>query len=390
MTGAGVHNAPMSRTFFATCALGLEEVVRDELDALGADNTNALRGRVSFHGTLSMGYAACLWLRSASRVQEQLFRDRSAGSHQSLYDAVRAFDWGPVIEPSNTLAVSSSARDSKATDTRFISLVTKDAIVDQLRDEHGDRPNVDTDNPEVPIRVLVHRDRATVLRDLSGDSLHRRGWRPIQVKSPLNEAIAAGLLRMTGWNGEGTLVDPMCGSGTFLVEAAHFAQDRAPGLRRRFAFETWPDLEAKAWRHLRDEAEQRFEQGRQRSLSIIGSDAHPGALSLARRSLEAAQVRDAVKVRRMSVARAVLDGPPQLVVSNPPWGLRQERRGLETTWSELGTFLKTHCGGATAYLLSGEPTLTQSLKLRAARRHPVRIAQVDCRWIRYEVLPPRD
>lgn len=380
----------MSRTFFATCALGLEDVVHDELVALGAAHTTALRGRVSFQGPMELGYAACLWLRSASRVQEQLFRDRPASSRELLYDAVRAFDWGPVIEPDNTLAVSGAVRDSRATDTRFISLVTKDAIVDHLRELHGVRPNVDTDNPDVPIRVLVNRDRATVLRDLSGDSLHRRGWRPIQVKSPLNEATAAGLLQMTGWTGDGILVDPMCGSGTFLVEAAHLAQDRAPGLRRRFAFEQWPDLDSAAWRRLRDDAEQRFEKGRLRPLSIIGSDAHPGALSLARRSLEAAQVRDAVKVRRMSVNRAVLDAPPQLVVSNPPWGLRQERRGLEQTWGELGTFLKTHCGGATAYLLSGEPTLTQTLKLRAARRHPVRIAQVDCRWIRYEVLPPRD
>ncbi len=380
----------MSRTFFATCALGLEEVVRDELVALGADNARALRGRVSFHGSLSLGYAACLWLRSASRVQEQLFRDRPAGSRQLLYDAVRAFDWGPLIEPDNTLAVSASVRDSRATDTRFVSLVTKDAIVDQIRDRCGSRPNVDADDPHMPIRVLVHRDRATVLRDLSGDSLHRRGWRPIQVKSPLNEAIAGGLLQLTGWTGEGTLVDPMCGSGTFLVEAAHLAQDRAPGLRRRFAFEQCPDLEQTEWRRLRDEAEQRYAVGREREVSIVGSDAHPGALGLARRSLEAAQVRDAVKVRRMSVERAVLDGPPALVVSNPPWGLRQEKQGLRQTWSQLGTFLKTHCGGSTAYLLSGEPTLTQVLKLRAARRHPVRIAQVDCRWIRYEVLPPRD
>ena len=380
----------MSRTFFATCALGLEEVLRDEVNALGAENSRALRGRVAFQGSMSLGYAACLWLRSASRVQDQLFRNRPAGSKEQLYDAVRDFDWGPVIEPDNTLAVSASVRDSRATDSRFVSLVTKDAIVDELRDRHGSRPNVDTDDPHVPIRVVVRQDRVAVLRDLSGDSLHRRGWRPIQVKSPLNEAIAGGLLRMTGWNGEGTLVDPMCGSGTFLVEAAHLAQDRAPGLRRRFAFEQWPDLEHMAWRSLRDEAEHRYAVGRQRELSIVGSDAHPGALGLARRSLEAAQVRDAVKVRRMSLERAVLEGPPQLVVSNPPWGLRQEKHGLAQTWGQLGTFLKTHCGGATAYLLSGDPTITQGLKLRAARRHPVRIAQVDCRWIRYDVLPPRD
>ena len=379
----------MSRTFFATCALGLEEVLRDELVALGADSPRVLRGRVAFRGPLPLGYAACLWLRSASRVQEQLFRDRPAGSRKQLYDAVYGFDWAPVMQPGNTLAVSAAVRDSTATDSRFVALVTKDAIVDQLRSRYGSRPDVDAQEPDVPIRVILRRERATVLRDLSGDSLHRRGWRPIQVKSPLNEALAAGLLMIAGWKGERTLLDPMCGSGTFLVEAAHMAQDRAPGLRRRFAFEQWPDLDDKVWRKLRDDAEERFERGRQRPLSIVGSDHHPGALSLARRSLQAAKVRGAVEVRRMAVEDAALDATPQLVVSNPPWGLRMDGADLEQTWQQLGQFLKSHCGGATAWLLSGDAALTRPLRMRAAQRHPVRIGQVDARFIRYEVLPPK-
>ena len=378
----------MSRTFFATCALGLEEVLADELRGLGAASVRTQRGRVSFLGPLTMGYRACLWCRSASRVQEQLFRDRPAGSRRQLYDAVYDFDWAPSLQPSNTLAVSASVRDSRATDSRFVALVTKDAIVDQLRKRFGDRPDVDAERPDVPIRVILTRERATVLRDLSGDSLHRRGWRPIQVKSPLNEATAAGLLMLAGWSGDRALYDPMRGSGTFLVEAAHMAQDRAPGLRRRFAFERWPDLDREAWKTLRDEALARHEAGRERPLSIVGSDHHSGALSLARRSLVAAEVRHVVRVRRCSVEHATPETTPELVVSNPPWGLRMDRENLEQAWSQLGEFLKAHCGEATAFLLSGDAALTQPLRMRAARRHPIRIGPVDARWIRYEVLPP--
>jgi putative N6-adenine-specific DNA methylase len=378
----------MSRTFFATCAVGLEEVLADELRGLGAASVRARRGRVSFLGPLAMGYQACLWCRSASRIQEQLFRDRPAGSRRQLYDAVYEFDWAPVLQPSNTLAVTASVRDSRATDSRFVGLVTKDAIVDQLRKRFGDRPDVDAERPDVPIRVILTHERATVLRDLSGDSLHRRGWRPIQVKSPLNEATAAGLLMLAGWTGDQALYDPMCGSGTFLIEAAHMAQDRAPGLRRRFAFERWPDLDRGAWDGLRAAALERFEAGRERPLTIAGSDHHSGALSIARKSLEAAELRAAIRVRRTSVEYAEPETSPELVVCNPPWGLRMDRGDLELTWRHLGEFLKARCPEATAFLLSGDASLTQPLRMRAARRHPIRIGQVDARWIRYEVLPP--
>ncbi len=380
----------MSRTFVATCALGLEEVLAAELEALDAQSVRAQRGRVSFHGTLETGYRACLWCRCASRIQEQLFRDRPAGSRKQLYDAVYAFDWAPTLHPDSSLAVSASVSNSRATDSRFVSLVTKDAIVDQLRTRFGRRPDVDPKEPDLPIRVIVRRERATVLRDLCGGSLHRRGWRPIQVKSPLNEATAAGLLMLAGWSGERSLLDPMCGSGTFLVEAAHLAQDRAPGLERRFAFERWPDLERRTWDALRDEAMERRERGRSRPLSIVGYDRHGGALGIARGCLEAAGVDEAVRVRRGSLDRTVPREPPQLVVSNPPWGLRLEHEEMEQTWEQLGRFLKAHCGGATAWLLSGDSALTRPLKMKASRRHPIRIGPVDARWIRYDVLPPRD
>ncbi len=379
----------MSRSFFATCALGLEEVLATELNGIGALHVQPQRGRVAFQGTLATGYAACLWLRSASRVQEQLFRNRRADSRQHLYEAVHDFDWGPILGPDDTLAVSAAVRESRASDSRFVGLVVKDAIVDQLRQRNGRRPDVDPDDPDVPLRVLLHQDRATVLRDLSGDSLHRRGWRPVQVKSPLNEAIAAGLLMVAGWDGKQVLHDPMCGSATFLIEAAHMAQDRAPGLKRHFAFERWADLDETAWRKQRDDANARHEAGRSRPLAISGADHHAGALSIARRSAEAAEVDETIRIRRKALDGNQPSLTPQLVVSNPPWGLRMGHGELEQIWTDLGRFLKGQCAEATAWLLSGESALTRPLRLKAARRHPIRIGPVDARWIQYELLPPK-
>jgi putative N6-adenine-specific DNA methylase len=379
----------MSRTFFATCALGLEEVVTAELKTLGVEHVRSQRGRVQFHGPLATGYAACLWLRSASRVQEQLFRNRPAGSRQQLYDAVRGFDWDPILDSESTLAVSATVNDSRASDSRFVGLVVKDGIVDQLRDKHGSRPNVNTEDPDVPIRVIVRDDRATLLRDLSGASLHRRGWRPVQVKSPLNEATAAGLLQLAGWDGTGVLHDPMCGSGTFLVEAAHIAQDRAPGLRRGFAFERWLDFRAARWGKLLDDAEQRLAAGAEKDLEISGADHHAGALGIARRSLSTAGVRARIQLEHTDVAHDEPPVKPTIIVSNPPWGLRVDSETQEQAWTDLGLFLKNRCAGATAYLLSGDAALTRPLRLKAARRHPIRIAQVDARWIRYELREER-
>jgi putative N6-adenine-specific DNA methylase len=365
-------------------------VLAAEIGALpGATSVRAERGRVLFRGGLDTGYAACLWLRCASRVSELLLRERPAGSRQQLYDAIRAFDWSPVIDPDLTLAIHTSVRDSAASDERFVSLVIKDAIVDAQRDQHGRRSSVSTDDPDVPLRVVVQHDRATVLRDLGGTSLHRRGWRPIQVKSPLNEAIAAGLLQLAGWTGEGALFDPMCGSGTFVVEAAHIAQDRAPGLRRSFAFERWPDLERKAWANLRHDAVKRAAIGRRREVTIAGADHHDGALSIARLGVEAAGVSGIVELRKGQLDTDAPPWRPTLVVSNPPWGRRLGGDGTEETWQQLGQFLKTHCGGALAYLLSGDADLTRALRMKAARRHPVQIGPVDARWIRYEILAPR-
>ena len=231
--------------YYAACTLGLEKVLYDELRALGADNVEQRRGACSFTGDRAMGYAACLWLRSAVRVQEELIRG-PAHDRDELYALARAVDWTQSITYLQTLAVDGSVRDSFANDTRFPGLVVKDAICDQMRERFGKRPNVEKDRPDLPVKLVLQGNEAILYRELGGAPLHKRGYREIQHKSPLNEATAAGLLLLTGWNRQTPLCDPMCGSATFLVEAAWLATDRAPGLGRSFAFERWKDVDVDA------------------------------------------------------------------------------------------------------------------------------------------------
>jgi putative N6-adenine-specific DNA methylase len=372
----------VDRRYFAACALGLEEVLARELRDLSAGDVAARRGGVSFAGDPMLGYRAAMWLRSAMRLQE-LVLETPAPDRQTFYRAVSAIDWERYLRLDQTLAVDATVRDSRVTHSGIAALTVKDAIVDRFRSRRGARPSVDRDDPALALKLLVNRDVATLWRDLSGESLHKRGWRPIQVKSPLNEALAAGLLMLTEWDRRSPLVDPMCGSGTFLIEAAHLAMDRAPGLERRFAFERWPDFDQEAWAAIVAEARARVHPA---PVRLEGADRHEGALALAKRSAEAAGVADAVG---FTVADARDFAPPvrpHTVVANPPWGERLgEGEELVDSWRGLGNFFHRECGGAAVYVLSGNAELTRHLGLRATRKWVVMSGPIECRFIRYDV-----
>ncbi len=374
----------MDRSFFAACTLGLENVLAGELTALGASDVHPGRGGVEFRGDENIGYRACLWLRSAVHVQELLV-DAAVESPDDLYDRVFAVQWETMLAPDGTLAVDASVRDSFTTHSGFAALKTKDAVVDRFRDRVGRRPDVDTDRPDLPLKLVLKQDRMRLYRVWSGDSLHKRGYRPIQVKSPLNEAIAAGLLLATEWDRASPILDPLCGSGTFLVEAAFLALDRAPGFQRGFACERWIDLDRGVHAAARDEAQRRLRP----SLPFLfdGADRHPGAIAIARQSARAAGVERMIRFTHAELAQFEPPQPPAFLVTNPPYG---ERLGagddLEATWRDLGAFLHQKCRGATAWILSGNPEVTRLLGLRAEGRVPVRNGTIDCRFLRYRVF----
>jgi len=377
------------RDYYVSCGRGLEPAVVGELEALGLDHIVERRGGVAFRGDKRAGYLACLWLRSAIRVQEQLL-DAQVHDATDLYDAVSEIDWDLYLTPDQTLAVTAAIRDApEFTHSGYTALRAKDAIVDQQRARHGRRSSVDTQMPDLPLKLVLRGDRLLLYRDLAGVSLHKRGYRPVQVKSPLNEATAAGLLLRSGWDKASPLVDPMCGSGTFLIEAALMACDYAPGLLRTFPFEFWIDFDADIWDALLDAARARVKP--KLGFQLAGADRHPGAISIAKESAQLARVGELVSFHVEGAATWEPPMHPAFVVTNPPYGERlgDDEEDLESSWHDLGTFLHERCAGAEAWVLSGNREVTRLLRLRASARVPVMNGPIECRWLRYE-LRPRD
>lgn len=349
---------------------------------LGAGDVTIVSGGVLFEADTAFACRATFWLRSAVRVLAPVVSGRVADFDQ-LYELASGARWEQLVGSDRTFAIRASVTNGPFTDSHFAALRVKDAVVDRVRRRKGSRPNVDRDDPDVPLRLVVRGEEAHLFRDMAGESLHRRGYRPVQVRSPLAEAVAAGLLLQTGWDRESSLLDPMCGSGTFVIEAAAMAADRAPGFAREFAAERFPDADAGVWKRLREEAADRLR--RSLSIRLLGADRHPGAVSIARTSVKAAGLSHLVQFKVADAAVYEPPWAPAIVVANPPWGERlSEGDELVASWRALGTFLR-RCPGANAYVLSGAPELTRHLGLRSSNRLPVQIGPHDARWLHYEM-----
>ncbi len=358
-------------------------MLADELRDLGSTRVTPVPGGALFTADRHLACRAVFWLRSAVRVLEPIATGRALDFDQ-LYELASTARWEDLVGPRHTFAVHATVSNAPFKNRNFAALRVKDAVADRIRDKCGIRPDVDRRAPDVPIRLVGRGDDAHLFRDLAGDSLHRRGYRPVQVKSPLPEATAAGLLLMTGWEGRSPLLDPMCGSGTFVLEAAALLADRASGSSRSFAGERFPDADPVVWAALREEAADRLRSATG-EVRLLGSDHHPGAIGIAR---EAARNAGLSRFVQFGVADvATFDPPfqPGLVVTNPPWGGRLgEGEELVKTWRDLGGCLRK-CAGASAWVLSGAPELTRHLGLRASERHPLTLGPFDVRWLRYAI-----
>jgi 23S rRNA (guanine2445-N2)-methyltransferase / 23S rRNA (guanine2069-N7)-methyltransferase len=360
--------------FFATCAKALEPLVAAELRALGAADVVETRAGVAFAGTLEVAYRACLWSRIASRILLPL-ATFDAADQPALYDGVRAHvRWTEHFGPDETIAVDANW-----------ALKVKDAIVDQIRDETGRRPSVDTDAPDVRINVYMNLDRATVSIDLSGDSLHRRGWRAAGVDAPLKENLAAAILALAEWpkraSGSEPFCDPMCGSGTLPIEAALAAAEIAPGLqRKRFGFHGWRGHDAALWARLTEEAAARRKPI---ASKIYGFDQDAHTVKIVRDNARRAGVADAIDFRVVKLADAA---PPTdehgLVVMNPPYGERMgETLALGPLYEQIGAVLRHRFTGWHAFVLTSNPELQKKIGLRTARRHVLFNGALECRLL---------
>lgn len=345
-----------------------------------------------------MAYRICLWSRLVSRVLLPLWRV-GAGSSGAFYEAVRALPWEQHVRRGATFAVDARARGDRGLNTHFVELKTKDAVVDRLRAAWGERPDVDREEPDLRLHVLVVGGEAQLSLDLSGEPLHRRGYRDAGGPAPLKENVAAALLLRAGWPAHaaagGALVDPMCGAGTLLVEGALLAMDVAPGLLRRtlgatrhcFGFEGWRGHDRALWASLREEALRRRHESRSRRPRLAGSDVDPQALARARASLDAAGIEGV----RLTIADVADLQPPAgaaagLVATNAPYGHRLgEAAELEAVYRRLGEALKSRFTGWSLALLTADPTLAGEVRMRPFRRNSLWNGGIRCELLQYRI-----
>lgn len=378
--------------FFATAPKHMEALVADELRGLGVQDVRETRGGASFTGTLETACRACLWSRVANRILLVLGRFPAA-TPEALYAGTRTIPWHEHFDASATFAVQFISSHSAITHSHFGALKVKDAIVDQFREQLGERPSVETEQPDIRINVYVMRDQATVSLDLSGESLHRRGYREPGVAAPLKENLAAAILLRAGWPGiaaaGGALVDPMCGSGTLPIEAALIAADIAPGLRREhWGFTGWKQHDAATWQRLLDEADDRRAKGLAQLPPVRGYDHHATAVRYALANVERAGLHGHVHIEKRELEQAAPGHPGDtgLVVANPPYG---ERLGsdsdLPALYARLGNALKNQFGGWRAAVFTGNPELGKHIGLRARRRHTLFNGPIECKLLHFEV-----
>ncbi len=355
---------------------------------------------VSFSGTLEVAYRACLWSRVANRVFLELARFEVADAEQ-FYAAVRRIDWSAHLGPGATLACDFSGHHPAITHTHFGALKLKDAIVDAVRDARAWRPDIELERPSVRVHAHANGNQVVISLDLSGESLHRRGYRGAAGEAPLKENVAAGVLLRSGWPelaARGAeFLDPMCGSGTFVIEAGLIATDRAPGLGREyFGFAGWAGHDAGVWSRLRAEAQERARAGLQGALdrglegSMRGQDRDPAAVRNARANAERAGVQALVRfdVRALGDAAPAGRGgePNGLVCTNPPYGVRLEDRDTaRAVHRELGVVLRERVQGWSAAVLTGSPEFGLELGIRAHRTHTVWNGAIECRLLRMKI-----
>ena len=372
---------------FPTLA-GLEEVLAEEVRNLGAVEVKAGRRVVTATGSMEVVYRANLELRTALRVLINIdtFRVRS---EQDLYDRLRAHNWRKFLLPEGTLIVDVVDTGRYFRNTHYIAQLTKDAVVDQFRAKYGTRPGVDKDEPDLRIHLLITgRGNVVLSVDSSGEGLHRRGYRRKTGEAPINEVLAAGLLQIAGYTGDQVLVDPMCGSGTFLAEAAAVATRRPAGMLREFGFQRWPDFDQGTYSQVRQRALDRI---RPAPYPILGADVDGIAIAITKATLERAQVSSAVTLRESDFSELL---PPhvrtdeeieKLLVTNPPYEMRMQTGDIEAFYQTIGDTLKTNWAGYTAWIISANPAAVKSVGLRSSAKIPVMNGPVEARFVRYDL-----
>ena len=378
--------------FVASSPRGFGDLLARELQALGAADVRERALGVEFSGSLEVAYRACLESRVAARVF-LVVAQFEADTDEAFYNAVRAVDWRPHVDPRRTLACDFSGKHPALTHTRFGALRLKDGICDQLRDSAGARPDISTDRPAVRVHAHANGPKVTVSLDLSGEGLHRRGYRTEAGEAPLRENLAAGILLRAGWPEKSAhateFLDPMCGSGTLVIEAAMIAARVAPNARRQyFGFLGWPGHDRETWERVKQEILAREIRP---TLKLRGLDTDTRVLDAARANAQRAGLGELIEFSRgrLSDARPAVVGPEGgagFLATNPPYGVRlEDRDGARALMKELGALLREHFVGWHAAILAGSADAGLELGIRAERVHTVWNGALECRLLRLAI-----
>ncbi len=369
------------QAFFAPCPRGLEALLAAELSKLGAREAAAVPGGVAFSGSWHACYRANLWSRLASRVLWRV-AEFSYQREEDVYAAAHGVDWPALFAVERTLRVNVTAQKSPLKSLEFITLRIKDAVCDRFRDSLDRRPSIERARPEVRVHAFLDQRRGALYLDTSGEPLFKRGWRGEAVEAPLRENLAAGLVMLSGWTPGEPLLDPMCGGGTLLIEAAAMARGRAPGAKRGFGFEKLRSFESALWDRIRAEPSQAVQD-----LALYGSDTDPAALAAARRNLAAAGVERWVTLEQRDVLERAAPASSGVMIANPPYGERiGESEQLAAFYPRLGDALKQRFPGWRCFFFTADRRLEKLIRLTPSRRTPLFNGPIECRLYEFEIV----
>ena len=360
---------------------GLEDVLAKELLQLGAQDIKTLRRAVKFKGDIGFMYKANLSLRTAVRIIKPI-KSFKVKNEDEFYEALQSIDWEEYMTIDDKFVVDAFVNSTYFNHSLYIALKTKDAIVDQFRDKCGMRPDVDLDNPNLRINIHISEDICTVSLDSSGKSLHKRGYRLETNEAPISEALAAGLILLSGWDKKSHFVDGMCGSGTFLVEAAMIAANIPANIHRsHFAFEDWPDYDPELWSLIKAS---QLKKSSDCYGKIIGYDIDPHTIASAKINIANAGLEEYIDLNCENFFDTVKPEGPTHLVFNPPYGVRLQG-DIPQIYQSIGDTLKKNYSGAEAWFLTSHMEGLKHVGLRASRKIEIFQAKLECRFVKYEM-----
>lgn len=361
---------------------GLEQVLAGELEALGATNINVLKRAVSFDANKELLYRSNLQLRTAIRILQPLTTFK-ARNDEELYRAVKAYDWSPYLRDDQTLAIDPVVFSRFFTHSKYVALKVKDAICDQFRDKSGKRPSVDLQRPNLMINVHVAEDQFTLSMDSSGQPLNRRGYRTKEHPAPINEVLAAGMVMLSGYDGSQPFLDPMCGSGTIVMEATMIAARMAPNLKRKeFGFMRWNNYDESLWEKIFDEAQAQVRTPPQR---INGSDMALSAIDVSRHSALDFGLKQYIDFEVAPFSEVLPKGKNGIAIMNPPYDERMKSKDIVMLYTQIGDQLKQRFSGWNAWVISSNFEALKVISLKPAERHTLFNGSLECRFQKFDL-----